>query len=193
MEPVPSLWLAACTIIFTILFNQASRMYFGNIRRIGCPWRAAICATMRVPSETYPVPSGSAGWAGLRSTATNPSAWVSLPNFDIQRRGTPQLAIAILALALFALLAAGAVSGYLVYRMISPARSHSEIDLQNFPGHPEKLNFTVSGEGPRDGWFFPGLKTAPTIVLCPALRIQPRRTPHAGFGVAGSAVQRAGL
>lgn len=52
--------------------------------------------------------------------------------------------------------------------MISPARSHSEIDLQNFPGHPDKLTFTVSGEGPRDGWFFPGLKTAPTIVLCPA-------------------------
>jgi pimeloyl-ACP methyl ester carboxylesterase len=79
-----------------------------------------------------------------------------------------QLAISFLALIIFALLAAGAVSGYLVYRMTLPARSHSEIDLQNFPGHPDKLNFTVSGEGPRDGWFFPGLKSAPTIVLCPA-------------------------
>jgi pimeloyl-ACP methyl ester carboxylesterase len=79
-----------------------------------------------------------------------------------------QLAIAILALAIFALLALGSVSGYLVYRMVSPARSHSEIDLQNFPGHPETLNFTVNGEGPRDAWFFPGLKSAPTIVLCPA-------------------------
>src|SRR6202140_920050 len=79
-----------------------------------------------------------------------------------------QLAIAILALAIFAFLAAGSVSGYLVYRMISPARSHSQINLQNFPGHPEKLNFTVKGEGPRDGWFFPGLKSAPTILLCPA-------------------------
>jgi pimeloyl-ACP methyl ester carboxylesterase len=79
-----------------------------------------------------------------------------------------KLAIAALALAIFALLAAGTVSTYLVYRMVSPTRSHSEIDLQNFPGHPEKLNFTVKGEGPRDGWFFPGLKTAPTIVMCPA-------------------------
>lgn len=52
--------------------------------------------------------------------------------------------------------------------MISPPRSHSQIDLQNFPGHPDKLNFTVKDEGPRDGWFFPGLKSAPTIVLCPA-------------------------
>jgi pimeloyl-ACP methyl ester carboxylesterase len=78
-----------------------------------------------------------------------------------------KLAIAILALAFFALLGAGTVSGYLVYHMVLPARSHSEIDLQHFPGHPQELNFTVKGEGPRDGWFFPGLKSAPTIVLCP--------------------------
>src|SRR4029077_8513245 len=50
----------------------------------------------------------------------------------------------------------------------SPARSHSDINLQNFPGHPEGLNFTVKGEGPRDGWLFPGLKSAPPIILCPA-------------------------
>jgi hypothetical protein len=74
----------------------------------------------------------------------------------------------ILALAIFGLLAAVTVSVYMVYRMQSPARSRSEINLQSFPGHPETLNFTVSGEGPRDGWFFPGLKSAPTIVLCQA-------------------------
>jgi len=79
-----------------------------------------------------------------------------------------KLAIAILALVVFAMLAAGSISGYLVYRMVMPPRSHSEINLQAFPGHPEDLNFTVKGEGTRDAWFFPGLKTAPTIVLCPA-------------------------
>ena len=78
-----------------------------------------------------------------------------------------QLAIAIVALGIFALLAVGTVSGYLVYRMVMPARSHSQIDLQNFPGHPETISITVKGEGPRDGWFFPGLKSAPTIILCP--------------------------
>ena len=93
---------------------------------------------------------------GFLSEIRYPSTWYT------------KLAIAILALAFFAMLAAGSVSGYLVYRMAMPARSHSDIDLQNFPGHPEKLNFTVNGEGPRDGWFFPGLKSAPTIVLCPA-------------------------
>jgi len=93
---------------------------------------------------------------GFFSEIRHPSRWYT------------QIAIAIVALAIFAALAVGAVSGYLVYRMVMPARSHSQIDLQNFPGHPETLNFTVQGEGPRDGWFFPGLKSAPTIVLCPA-------------------------
>jgi pimeloyl-ACP methyl ester carboxylesterase len=93
---------------------------------------------------------------GFFSEFRHPSRWYT------------QLAIAILALAIFAFLAAASVSGYLVYRMTSPARSHSQIDLQNFPGHPDTLTFTVKGEGPRDGWFFPGLKSAPTIILCPA-------------------------
>src|ERR1019366_6360549 len=93
---------------------------------------------------------------GIISELRHPTTWYT------------KLTIAILALAIFALLVAGSVSGYLVYRMVLRARSHSEIDLQNFPGHPQPLNFTVNGEGPRDGWFFPGLKSAPTIVLCPA-------------------------
>ncbi len=79
-----------------------------------------------------------------------------------------KLAIAVLALVFFALLTAGSISGYMVYSMVMPARSHSELNLQAFPGHPEDLNFTVKGEGSRDAWFFPGLKSAPTIILCPA-------------------------
>lgn len=79
-----------------------------------------------------------------------------------------KLAIAILALFFFGMLAVTSVSGYLVYRMVKPPRSHSEINLQSFPGHPEDLNITVKGDGSRDAWFFPGLKTAPTIILCPA-------------------------
>jgi uncharacterized protein len=93
---------------------------------------------------------------GFFSELRHPTTWYT------------KLAISVLALAFFGFLAAGAVSGYLVYRMILPARSHSEIDLQNFPGHPLSLTFNVAGEGPRDGWFFPGLKSAPSIILCPA-------------------------
>lgn len=93
---------------------------------------------------------------GFLSELRHPTTWYT------------KLAIAILALGLFALLLVAAVSGYLVYRITAPTRSTSNIDLANFPGHPDKISYTVSGEGPRDGWFFPGLKNAPTIVLCPA-------------------------
>jgi pimeloyl-ACP methyl ester carboxylesterase len=79
-----------------------------------------------------------------------------------------KLAIAILALIFFTMLSSAAISGYLVYRILSPERSHSDINLKNFPGHPDVLPYTVPGESARDGWFFPGLKSAPTIILCPA-------------------------
>src|SRR5580700_2070611 len=45
-------------------------MYFGNVERISYPWRAANCATMRLPSETCISPAiGSTGWAELRFAA----------------------------------------------------------------------------------------------------------------------------
>jgi pimeloyl-ACP methyl ester carboxylesterase len=79
-----------------------------------------------------------------------------------------KLVIAVLALFFFAFLATAAIAGYLVYQIVLPARSHSDFDLRNFPGHPERLSYTVAGESPRDGWFFPGLKSAPVVILCPA-------------------------
>lgn len=93
---------------------------------------------------------------GFISELRDPTTWYS------------KLVIAVIALVIFGLLGAAAISGYLVYHMVSPAQSHSDIDLQNFPGHLQTLAYTVRGEGPRDGWFFPGLKSAPTIMLCPA-------------------------
>ena len=93
---------------------------------------------------------------GFTSELRSPTTWYT------------KVAISLLALTIFAFLAAGAVSGYLVYRMVSPSHSHSEIDLQHFPGHPVQLNFAANGGPQRDGWFFPGLKSAPAIILCPA-------------------------
>src|SRR5882672_5417173 len=92
---------------------------------------------------------------GYISQLRDPTAWYA------------KIVIAVLSLIFFGLLAAAAISGYAVYRIVSPARSHSEIDLQNFPGRPQALPYSVAGEGQRDGWFFPGLKTAPSIILCP--------------------------
>lgn len=93
---------------------------------------------------------------GILSELRYPTRWHS------------QVVIAVLTLSFFIVLAMVAISGIQVYRILSPPQSHSEIDLQTFPGHPEKLSYAVAGEGPRDGWFFPGLKSAPTVMLCPA-------------------------
>ena len=77
-----------------------------------------------------------------------------------------QLLIALVTLLLFGLLATSAIAGFLVYRIVKPQRTSSEINMESFPGRPDAMKFSVPGEGERDGWFFPGLMGAPTIVLC---------------------------
>ena len=91
-----------------------------------------------------------------------------ISEFRYPTRWYSKLVIGVLALVFFTILATAAISGYLVYRMVSPAQSHSDLNLRNFPGHPESLPYAVAGESARDGWFFPGLKSAPTVILCPA-------------------------
>src|SRR6185369_13952291 len=143
-------------------------MGFGNKAGIDSRWRVAVCVTIRVLSEICAVSPRSdrrdgtslygheSERMGFTAELRSPTTWYT------------KVAISLLALTIFVFLAAGAVSGYLVYRMISPSRSHSEIDLQHFPGHPVLLNFTADDGPQRDGWFFPGLKSAPAIILCPA-------------------------
>ena len=78
-----------------------------------------------------------------------------------------KLLMALLALAFFAVLATTAIAGFLVYRIVKPQRTSSEINMASFPGRPEVLEFEVPGGlGKREGWFFPGLRGAPTIILC---------------------------
>ncbi len=77
-----------------------------------------------------------------------------------------KLLTVVAALAFFGLLAIGAIAGLLLYRIVKPQRTTSEISMLSFPGRPDAVEFTVPGPGKREGWFFPGLKGAPTIVLC---------------------------
>src|SRR5258708_7958219 len=78
-----------------------------------------------------------------------------------------KLLMALLALVFFAVLATTAIAGFLVYRIVKPQRTNSEISMASFPGRPEVLEFEVPGGlGKREGWFFPGLRGAPTIILC---------------------------
>ena len=77
-----------------------------------------------------------------------------------------KLLMALLALVFFAALAITAIAGFLVYRIVKPQRTSSEINMASFPGRPETVQFDVPGLGIREAWFFPGLRGAPTIVLC---------------------------
>lgn len=77
-----------------------------------------------------------------------------------------KLLMAILAMAFFAVLATAAVAGFLVYRIVKPQRSSTGISMETFPGRPEAVTFSVPSGETREGWFFPGLRGAPTILLC---------------------------
>jgi uncharacterized protein len=77
-----------------------------------------------------------------------------------------KLLTALIALAFFVGLATLAISGFLVYRIVKPQRATSEINMNTFPGRPDAVQFSVAGIGTREGWFFPGFRGAPTIILC---------------------------
>ncbi len=77
-----------------------------------------------------------------------------------------RIAGSLLALVLFVLLAGATISGYLLYQVLTPPRSAANVDVTLLMGHPTVYSFDIPGEGSREGWFFPGLIRAPTIVLC---------------------------
>ena len=77
-----------------------------------------------------------------------------------------KLLVIVLALIFFTLLATGSIAAFLTYRIIKPQRTSTDINMQSFPGRPDELEFTIPGLGHRTGWFFPGLRGAPTIILC---------------------------
>jgi pimeloyl-ACP methyl ester carboxylesterase len=74
--------------------------------------------------------------------------------------------VAVIAITFFFFLSTTAVSVFLLYRILSPTRSQMELSATDFPGRPEEFSFAIPGEGTRSGWFFPGLRGAPTIILC---------------------------
>ena len=74
----------------------------------------------------------------------------------------------VLALAFFAVLATAVIAVVLTYWIVKPQRTSSEINMASFPGRPDEMDFSVPGlkPGDRKGWFFPGLRGAPTVILC---------------------------
>jgi pimeloyl-ACP methyl ester carboxylesterase len=78
----------------------------------------------------------------------------------------------LLALILFGFVAISTVSGFLLYQMIRPARTPTSFDLTVMMGHPTTFSFSLADGTTREGWFFPGLRGAPTIVVAHGYREQ---------------------
>ena len=108
---------------------------------------------------------------GLGAGRTGYRSMNILFEFHHPTRWYSKLIAALLALTFFTLLAAGIIAGYMVYRMVAPVNQESAIDLTNFPGHPEDITYALPAGGERTGWFFPGLTSAPVVVLCPGYQI----------------------
>ncbi|HEY6905231.1 MAG TPA: alpha/beta fold hydrolase [Candidatus Acidoferrales bacterium] len=72
----------------------------------------------------------------------------------------------LLALVLFVFVSSASVSGFLLYQVLHPPRSAAPFDLSVMMGRPTTFSFQVAGGGSREGWFFPGLRGGPAIVVC---------------------------
>jgi len=77
-----------------------------------------------------------------------------------------KLLSALLAIALFGVVAIATISGFLLYQVLHPARTPASFDLNVMMGHPVAFSFQTPKGQQRDGWFFPGLRGAPTVVVC---------------------------
>jgi uncharacterized protein len=78
----------------------------------------------------------------------------------------------LFALVLFCFVAITVISGFLIYQMVRPARTPASFDLTVMMGHPTSFSFPLADGSTREGWFFPGLRGAPTIVVAHGYRQQ---------------------
>src|SRR5437879_13772787 len=77
-----------------------------------------------------------------------------------------KLLMALLAVVFFATLATTAIAVFLVYRIVKPQPTSSEITMASVRGRPEIVSFIVRWRVPRAGWFLPALSNAATRLLC---------------------------
>jgi pimeloyl-ACP methyl ester carboxylesterase len=71
----------------------------------------------------------------------------------------------LLAILLFGFVSLASVSGFLLYQILKPSRTPSSVDITVMLGHPTIFTFPIPGGPDRDGWFFPGLRGAPAVVV----------------------------
>jgi pimeloyl-ACP methyl ester carboxylesterase len=66
----------------------------------------------------------------------------------------------------FAFVIISGVSGYVVYQTLRPALNPATFDLNVMMGHPTVVSYTLANGTTRDGWYYPGLRGAPAVIVC---------------------------
>lgn len=80
------------------------------------------------------------------------------------RRG--RIVAATLAILVFSFVTLAAVSGFFLSRVLNPVQGGETIDPTSFLGNAQNLTFITPDGEEHSGWFFPGLRGGPTIVIC---------------------------
>jgi pimeloyl-ACP methyl ester carboxylesterase len=83
-----------------------------------------------------------------------------------QTRRLGKLFSVFLALLLFGLVSVSIVSGFLLRQILRPARNPATFDLSVMMGHPTTFSFPLADGTTREGWYFPGQRGAPAVVVC---------------------------
>lgn len=89
----------------------------------------------------------------LLSELRNPTTWRA------------KIVAVILAIAVFSFLTLGVVSGFFLLRALNP-QAGERFDPTVFLGNSETVEFQTPDGDTHAGWFFPGHRGAPVVVLC---------------------------
>lgn len=81
-----------------------------------------------------------------------------------------KIIVATLATLIFSVLSLALVAGLLLSRALLPLQAGETIDPTSFLGNVESVSFESPNGQKHSGWFFPGLRGAPVVVICHGYR-----------------------
>jgi len=100
--------------------------------------------------------------------------WVAIGNllnelrYPTTLRG--KIIVGTLAAFIFSFLSLALVAALLLSRALLPLQTGETIDPTSFLGNVESLEFITPDGNSHSGWFFPGLRGAPVVVICHGYR-----------------------
>ena len=90
----------------------------------------------------------------------------ALSDLRSHTRRIARLFSVLLALLVFGVVSVSIVSGFLLRQILHPARTPATFDLGIMMGHPTTFSFSLADGRTREGWYFPGQRGAPAVVVC---------------------------